>query len=189
VGLHLALCTKLRLNHSISCLRERLFKVWISSPASTVSSCMCYSHRAVGAGAGGGAWSPQISYTYLTHRINSCPRIFRPSYGPVVSSAEQRKRNLPTFSTKMRYTKGPQIKQANRPTGSVRRPRWRGRRRRRWTREGSSYVFLLRGVNRCSIESGIVILLLYDTLFLSSSWLFMTVTKFSLPIRLYCIGV
>ena len=53
VWLHLALCTKLRLNHSISCLRERLFKVWISSPASTVSSCMCYSYRAVGAGAGG----------------------------------------------------------------------------------------------------------------------------------------
>ena len=119
-----------------------------------------------------------------THHTNSCHRIFRPSYGPVVSSAAQRKRNLPTFSTKMRYTKGPQIKQANRPTGLVRR-RWRGRRR-----EGSSYVFLLRGVNRCRIESGIVILLLYDTtLFLSSSWLFMTVTKFSLPIRLYCIGV
>ena len=89
----------------------------------------------------------------------------------------------------MRYTKGPQIKQANRPTGMVwRRRRWRGR-RRLWAREGSSYVFLLRGVNRCRIESGIVILLLYDTLFLSSSWLFMTVTKFSLPIRLYCIGV
>ena len=122
-----------------------------------------------------------------THHINFCPRIFRPSYGPVVSSSPQRKRNLPTFSTKMRYTKGPQIKQANRPTGLVRR-RWRGR-RRRWAREGLSYVFLLRGVNRCRIESGIVILLLYDTLFLSSSWLFMTVTKFSLPIRLYCIGV
>ena len=113
------------------------------------------------------------------------PRIFRPSNGPVVSSTAQRKRNLLTFSTKMRYTKGPQIKQANRPTGLVRR-QWRGR---RLAREGSSYVFLLRGVNRCSIESGIVILLLYDTLFLSSSWLFMTVTKFSLPIRLYCIGV
>ena len=139
VWLHLALCTKLRLNHSISCLRERLFKVWISSPASA----------------------------YRVHKRN---------------------RNLPTFSTKMRYTKGPQIKQANRPTGLVRR-RWRGRRRRRWAREGLSYVFLLRGVNRCRIESGIVILLLYDTLFLSSSWLFMAVTKFSLPIRLYCIGV
>ena len=122
------------------------------------------------------------------HRINSCPGIFRPSNSPVVSSTAQRKRNLLTFSTKMRYTKGPQIKQANRPTGLVRR-RWRWRRRRWWAREGSSYVFLLRGVNRCSIESGIVILLLYDTLFLSSSWLFMTVTKFSLPIRLYCIGV
>ena len=126
VWLHLALCTKLRLNHSISCLRERLFKVWISSPASTVSSCMCYSHSAVGAGRGRGHGPNRLvipisngGQIMATHHINSCPWIFRHSYGPVVSSAPQRKRNLPTFSTKMRYTKGPQIKQANRPTGLV----------------------------------------------------------------------